>query len=120
MDKVLKGGGYMSLKGGMPFTELFDTIDDARKGKKSAINKLKESLSPKMYEELVGKYEFIDCIKKDKKYREASRKVKSILAVIILFVSMLCGLVYVTEQFGKETAILYILLWIWSISFVVN
>ena len=50
-----------SLKGGMSATELFDTVDDARKGKKKAINTLSQYvkdgvMSTELYEELIEKY----------------------------------------------------------------
>ena len=111
----------MSLKGGMSATELFDTIDDARKGKKKAIKKLNEyvqkgSISTQEYNKLMTAYR----INKDKKDMELSRKIKSVLSVVILFVSMLCGLVYVIEQHGKGTAVLYIFLWVWAISYALS
>ena len=50
-----------SLKGGMSATELFETVDDARKGKKSAISKLSKyvdngAMSTELYNELIEKY----------------------------------------------------------------
>lgn len=59
-------------------------------------------------------------INEDKKDREISRKIKSVLSVVILFVSMLCGLVCVIEQYGKGVALLYIFLWLWAISYALS
>ena len=114
----------MSLKGGMSDRELLDAIDDARKGKKKALDKLSKYaesglISAERYEELVGK-ECIERIKKYKKRRDKSQKIKSVLAVIILFVSMLCGLAYLIEQYGKGVAVLYIFLWVWSLSYALR
>ena len=50
-----------SLKGGMSATEFFDTIDDARKGKKKAVDRLSKYvdegiMSTEVYTELIEKY----------------------------------------------------------------
>lgn len=111
----------MSLKGGISDTELRNTIVNTRKGKKKAINKLSEyvekgSISTELYNKLITEYR----LNKDKKNREMARKIKSLLSGVILFVSMMCGLLYVIEQYGKGTAVWYIFLWIWAFSFALS
>ena len=53
---------------------------------------------------------------KDKKVKDLSKLIKGILSIAILFVSMLCGLAYLIEQYGKGAAVWYIFLWLWAIS----
>jgi hypothetical protein len=45
----------MSLKGVLSDSEFIDLVDEAKKGKKAAIKKLKESLPESYYNDLVAK-----------------------------------------------------------------
>lgn len=45
---------------------------------------------------------------KEKKVKDLSKLIKGILSIAILFVSMLCGLVYLMEQYGIGVSVLYI------------
>ena len=61
LEQNVKEFSDHSLKGGMSATELFDTVDDARKGKRKAIDKLSRyvdsgALSTEFYNELIEKY----------------------------------------------------------------
>lgn len=77
-------------------------------------------ISTNHYNKSTEKYSAIHRTNEGKKDRELSRKRKSGLSVVILFISMLCGLVYVIEQYGKGVALLYIFLWLWAISYVLS
>ena len=115
----------MSLKGGMSATELFDTIDDARKGKKKAIKKLSEHhqkgyLSTEEYNKILTEYR----INKDKKDRERSRKIKDVLcgvvAFFVLFGSFANTLGEIVVQHGKGIAFWYFFLWIWAFFYALS
>ncbi len=68
-----------SLKGGVSATELFDTVDDARKGKKKAVNKLAEfvesgAMSTELYDALIGEYGTIPSGEKPHRNVQVPRK----------------------------------------------
>ena len=68
-----------SLKGGMSATEFFDTIDDARKGKKKAVDKLAKYvddgvMSTELYTELIEKYGAIHTGEKPSRDIQVPRK----------------------------------------------
>ena len=120
----------MSLKGGISATELLNTIEDAKKGKKKAIAKLSKyvesgAISTEVYNQIIEEIRTSpNKHTKDKKDRERSRKKKAVLcgvvAFIVLFVSMACGLVYFFEQYGKAIAVCYFFLWFWAIDYAVD
>lgn len=57
---------------------------------------------------------------KEEEDRATSRNIKSIFSVVILFVSMLCGLAYIIEHYGKGVAVWYVFLWVWAISYALQ
>ena len=80
----------MSLKGGLSCTEIRNALDS---------NTLHEYvdkgiITSEKYNQLLEIYGVTHHINKDKKERELSRKIKSVLSVVILFISILCGLAY--------------------------
>ena len=102
---------HVSFKGHIKHKELLDTINGVKKGNKKAVEKLsgyaeKGIISTELYNKLMIEYR----INKDKKDRAMARKMKSVLSVVILFVSMLCGLAYLIEQYGKGVGVLYVFL----------
>lgn len=106
----------MSLKGGLSDIEIRNAISS---------NKLHEYvdkgiITPEKYDELLEIYSITrpDADKKDReKPRKRKKTLYSIVSVVILFVSMLCGLAYLIGQYGKGIAVLYIFLWVWAISY---
>ena len=73
----------MSLKGGLSSGELFDTIDDARKGNKEAINKLsqyveKGIIPAELYNESIEEYGATLRANEERK-----KKTKNILCIIL-------------------------------------
>ena len=104
--------------------EIVAAVEDYKNGKRNSKKKLRKfvnrEISEYYYNELIERYSTFHRINKDKKDRELSRKIKSVLSVAILWISMLCGLVYVIEQHGKSAAVWYISLWIWAFSYALS
>ena len=78
----------MSLKGEISHTELLNTIDDARKGKKKAIKKLSERhqkgfLSTEEYNKILTEYRI-----------NKSRKIKALLCIVLLVSLSVIAVVY--------------------------
>ena len=112
----MKSGDNMSLKGGLSDTEIRNAIAD---------NKLHEYvdkgiISKEKYNILLEIYGSGPRTSKEKEDRELSERIKGALSSVILFVSMLCGLVYIIEQYGKGSGVWYIFLWIWAVSYAIS
>ena len=113
----------MSLKGGVDVspkrkTEYLNAVEDVQKGKKGASERLAKfvdsgMISAEAYEELIEQHG----IKKEKKSRNMKDVFFAIVAVLILFISMLCGLAFLIERYGKGIVVWYIFLWIWALSY---
>lgn len=98
-------------------TEYLDAVEDVQKGKKGATERLYKFvesgwISFQDYEELIEKYENVNSVNK-----KFSPKIKSVLSVVVIFTSMLCGLAYLIEKYGKGVAVCYFFLWILAISY---
>jgi hypothetical protein len=109
----------MSLKGGLSPSEFYDIIDDAKKGKKKALDILskyveKGVISAEFYNELVTKYR-INKMKKDKEnLQKIKRTLCGIIAFVVLFSSLGYALSNLTQKNGKGIAVCYLLLWLWA------
>lgn len=111
----------MSLKGGIPETELNNLFVDAKKGKKEAINKLSEyaqngSIGAQEYKKLLIVHE----INKYKKNKEIKRNIKGLLALIVLLSSLVFSIAYLIEPYGKSGAFWFILLWLWALDCAID
>lgn len=77
-------------------------------------------ISQSYYNELIERHSFSHHINKEKRNRKISENIKAILAVIILFHSMSCGLAYILEQYGKSGAFWYFFLWFWAFDYALR
>ena len=112
----------MSLKG----TERDISLKDVPKVRKAiadrnieALSKYVDSgvISTEIYNQLMEEFRVSpNKPTKEKKVKDLSKLIKGILSIAILFVSMLCGLVYLIEQYGKGAGLWYVVLWVWAIS----
>ena len=112
----------MSLKGGISHTELLNTIDDAKKGKQGAIEKLAKYVD----DGKLSREEYIPFImrcrrNKTKKDDERLQKIKDVLcgtaSSLILLGSMATTLGEIVVRHGKGIAVPYLFLWIWALSY---
>ena len=105
----------MSLKGGMSATELFDTIDEAKKGESKAIAKLEKLVeNGVLSREEYGGFIFGCRLTETRKSRERSQKIKHIIwnavAIVVVLESFGCTLGEFVVRYGKGIAVWYFFL----------
>lgn len=115
----------MSLKGGINTQALINTIKDVQYGKKGACERLYKyvedgEISHDTYNELIEQYGIKREENKNPLLKKKESKFCAVASVAILFVSMLCGLAYMIEQYGEGAAVLYIFLWVWALSYALS
>lgn len=113
----------MSLKGGISHTELLNAIDDAKKGKKKAIEKLAKYVEDgRLSREEFGPLIMHCRINKAKKDDERLQKIKDafcgIASSLILLGSMATTLGEIVVRHGKGIAVPYLFLWLWAFEYV--
>lgn len=101
---------------------LVDAVENYKNGERNSARKLrkfvKREISQCYYDELIERYGAFHHINKEKRKRKEVRKIKSIIAASVIFLSHFFVFGYVAIEYGKTIAIGYMLLSFWSFSHI--
>ena len=108
--------------------EIVAALDDYKNGKWNSKRKLRKfvnrEISEHYYNELIERYAFFHRTNQAKRERERSRKIKRVLCIVVSIVTMffsgLCTLVYLVEEYGEGIAFWYVLLSLFSFSYITS
>lgn len=103
--------------------EIVAALEDYKNGKRNSKRKLRKfvnrEISEYYYNELIKRYAFFHRTNRAKRDRTRTRKIKSVLCIVIAIAVMLSAtesaLEYLLVTYGEECAILYFFLYIWAI-----
>ena len=103
--------------------EIVSAVEDYKNGKRNSERKLRKfvnrEISEYYYNELIERYAFFHRMNQAKQERERTRKIKSVLCVVlaisVLLSALESALDYLLIKYEAEFSVLYFFLYVWAI-----